>query len=80
MSAIANNAPRSPSSLAVVVSSVVPSLSASRSAKSLKDLYSITKEFNLNKCLPRWPAECQVEPKQIGKKNIFKALYFSTRF
>ena len=32
----------------------------SRSAKSLKDLYAITREFNMNKCLPRWPAECQV--------------------
>ncbi len=35
-------------------------MTTSRSAKSLKDLYAITKEFNLNKCLPRWPAECQV--------------------
>ena len=40
----------------------------SRSAKSLKDLYAITREFNMNKCLPRWPAECQVL--HIIKQNM----------
>ena len=43
----------------------------SRSAKSLKDLYAITREFNMNKCLPRWPAECQVHCKWLYGQITF---------
>ena len=57
LSALAAAGETPPSSPALLAMSV---FNTSRSAKSLKDLYAITREFNMNKCLPRWPAECQV--------------------
>ncbi len=52
-----SSAPRSP------VCKDRPSNSSNNNSNSGKDvdLYAaVSKDFNLNRCLPRWPAECQV--------------------